>query len=177
MIGYLLPGSDKVQTTAVAGGDAEALLSALGNIENLAGTRSHAGCVLGSMRVCFEAVYDGFWLARFLIDRDIDTSILDPSSFLVSRRGRRGVYSGDRHQLARASVVKRNSGHGTVQLFELALQPVQFIEMAGEEFALCLGHRGLRKPVSSIFSEQMSRVFWHEIGVENGLNPALHSSH
>ncbi len=41
------------------------------------------------MRVCFEAGYDGFWLARFLIDRDIDTTILDPSSFLVSRRGRR----------------------------------------------------------------------------------------
>lgn len=78
-----------MQTTAVAGGNAEALLLALGKIENLAGTWSHAGCVLGSMRVCFEAGYDGFWLARFLIDRDIDTTILDPSSFLVSRRGRR----------------------------------------------------------------------------------------
>lgn len=89
LIGYLLPGSDKVQTTAVAGGNAEALLSALERIESLAGTRSHAGCAVGSMRVCFEAGYDGFWLARFLIDRDIDTTILDPSSFLVSRRGRR----------------------------------------------------------------------------------------
>ncbi|MDP9791393.1 hypothetical protein [Agrobacterium tumefaciens] len=74
LIGYLLPGSDKVQTTAVAGGNAEALLSALERIESLAGTRSHAGCAVGSMRVCFEAGYDGFWLARFLIDRDIDTT-------------------------------------------------------------------------------------------------------
>jgi hypothetical protein len=30
LIGYLLPGSDKAQTTAVAGGNAEALLSARG---------------------------------------------------------------------------------------------------------------------------------------------------
>lgn len=89
LIGYLLPGSDRVLTTAVAGGDAEALLSALGRIESLVGTRSPAECTMVSMRVCFEAGYDGFWLARYLIDRGIDTTILDPSSFLVSRRGRR----------------------------------------------------------------------------------------
>ncbi len=40
LIGYLLPGSDNVQTPAVAGGNAEALLSALGRIESLAGTRN-----------------------------------------------------------------------------------------------------------------------------------------
>ncbi len=51
LIGYLLPGSDKVQTTAVAGGNAEAFLSALGRSESLPGTRSHAGCAVGSMRV------------------------------------------------------------------------------------------------------------------------------
>jgi len=32
LIGYLLPGSDKAQTTAVAGGNAEALLSARGDV-------------------------------------------------------------------------------------------------------------------------------------------------
>ncbi|GLR61926.1 IS110 family transposase [Rhizobium indigoferae] len=37
----------------------------------------------------FEAGYDGFWLARFLLNSGIDTTVLDPSSFLVSRRGRR----------------------------------------------------------------------------------------
>lgn len=89
LIGYLLPGSDKVQTTVVAGGNAEALLSALGRIESLAGIRPPSECTVGSTRVCFEAGYDGFWLARFLLDRCIDTTVLDPSSFLVSRRGRR----------------------------------------------------------------------------------------
>jgi len=89
LIGFLLPGTDKVQIMTVAGGDAEALLSALGRIESLAGTRLAAECTMVSMRVCYEAGYDGFWLARYLIDRGIDTTILDPSSFLVSRRGRR----------------------------------------------------------------------------------------
>jgi hypothetical protein len=41
------------------------------------------------LRVCFESGYDGFWLARFLISQGIDTCALDPTSFLVSRRGRR----------------------------------------------------------------------------------------
>lgn len=39
------------------------------------------------MRVCFEAGYDGFWLARLLMDCGFQTTTLDPSSFLVSRRG------------------------------------------------------------------------------------------
>jgi len=41
------------------------------------------------IKVCFEAGYDGFWLARFLRDRGIDIYVLDASSFLISRRGRR----------------------------------------------------------------------------------------
>ncbi len=77
LIGYLLPGADKVQTTAVAGGNAETLLSALGKIESLAVTRSHAGCVLGSMRVCFEAVMMASGLPVFL---SIAKSILQSST-------------------------------------------------------------------------------------------------
>ncbi|WP_010661051.1 IS110 family transposase [Brucella anthropi] len=89
LIRFLLPGTEKGQIMRVAGGDAGALLSALGRIGRLAGTRLAAECTMVSMRVCYEAGYDGFWLARYLIDRGIDTTILDPSSFLVSRRGRR----------------------------------------------------------------------------------------
>ena len=72
LIGYLLPGSDNVQTPAVAGGNAEALLSALGRIESLAGTRSHAGCAVGSMRVMMAS-----GLPAFL---SIATSILQSST-------------------------------------------------------------------------------------------------
>ena len=49
--------------------------------------RQHAARV--DLKICYECGYDGFWLARFLKDRGIDVLVLDPSSFLVSRQGRR----------------------------------------------------------------------------------------
>ena len=91
LVGALLPGVDKVTISSVAGGDADGLLSALNKIAIKAGSLADAPVVL---RVCFEAGYDGFWLARFLIDRGIDTMVLDASSFLISRRGRRAYWSG-----------------------------------------------------------------------------------
>jgi transposase len=86
LVGALLPGSENVATTPVTGGDTDKLLAAL---DRIAMKASDAGYVNVRLRVCFEAGYDGFWLARFLIDRGIDTNVLDASSFLVSRRGRR----------------------------------------------------------------------------------------
>jgi transposase len=86
LVGALLPGSEKVTTIPVAGGDSEKLLAAL---RRIAAKAINAGYPEVRLRVCFEAGYDGFWLARLLIDRGIDTTVLDASSFLVSRRGRR----------------------------------------------------------------------------------------
>jgi transposase len=40
------------------------------------------------MVVCYEAGYDGFWLARLLKARGIRTVVFDPASFLRPRRGR-----------------------------------------------------------------------------------------
>jgi transposase len=39
--------------------------------------------------LCYEAGYDGFWLARLLISHGISTIVFDPASFLMPRRGRR----------------------------------------------------------------------------------------
>jgi hypothetical protein len=39
--------------------------------------------------VCYEAGYDGFWLARSLTFRGIDCRVLDPASLQVNRRARR----------------------------------------------------------------------------------------
>lgn len=39
--------------------------------------------------VCYEAGYDGFWLARSLTLRGIDCRVLDPASLQVNRRARR----------------------------------------------------------------------------------------
>ena len=38
--------------------------------------------------LCYEAGYDGFWLARLLNGRGIRTIVFDPASFLMPRRGR-----------------------------------------------------------------------------------------
>jgi transposase len=37
---------------------------------------------------CYEAGYDGFWLARLVNGRGIPTIVFDPASFLQPRRGR-----------------------------------------------------------------------------------------
>ncbi|MGD9844930.1 hypothetical protein [Pseudorhodoplanes sp.] len=86
LVGALLPGRDQVATISVSGGDTDGLLAAL---SRLVAKADDLGYPDARLRVCFEAGYDGFWLARFLIDRGIDTTVLDASSFLVSRRGRR----------------------------------------------------------------------------------------
>jgi transposase len=86
LVGALLPGVKKISSVSVSGGDTDSLLAALNNFASKAAV--DAKCNI-RMRVCFEAGYDGFWLARLLMDRGIDTIVLDASSSLVSRRGRR----------------------------------------------------------------------------------------
>jgi transposase len=86
LVGALLPERDKVTTTSVNAGDTDELLNVLNRLVTKA---ADDGCPRVRLHVCFEAGYDGFWLARLLIDRGIDTTVLDASSFLVSRRGRR----------------------------------------------------------------------------------------
>jgi transposase len=61
-------------------------------MENLNRIQIHLAREFGrpvELKICFEAGFDGFWLARFLRDRGLDVYVLDASSFLVSRRGRR----------------------------------------------------------------------------------------
>ncbi len=41
------------------------------------------------MILCYEAGYDGFWLARFLERRGIDCLVMDPASLQVTRQARR----------------------------------------------------------------------------------------
>ena len=86
LVGALLPGRSKVLTTLVPEADTAALLDVLHYLA-APGTREVGTPV--SLKVCYEAGFDGFWLARFLISRGIQTYVLDPASFLVSRRGRR----------------------------------------------------------------------------------------
>jgi transposase len=86
LIGVLPPRSTKVSVRAIAGGDTARLMEHLDKTRGLLARRF--GTPVG-LKVCFEAGYDGFWLARLLRDRGVEVFVLDASSFLVSRRGRR----------------------------------------------------------------------------------------
>jgi transposase len=86
LVGVLPPNGARVRSFAVRGGNAEGLL------ERLRAIAGRLAVELGrdvELKVGFEAGFDGFWLARFLLQRGVDTLVLDSSSFLVSRRGRR----------------------------------------------------------------------------------------
>ncbi|MCF3934361.1 transposase [Acuticoccus sp. M5D2P5] len=86
VVGALPPDGTKVTVKAMGGGDTAQLMAHLNRIE--AELESELGRPV-ELKICYEAGYDGFWLARFLRDRGLDVYVLDASSFLVSRRGRR----------------------------------------------------------------------------------------
>jgi transposase len=62
------------------GGQFTGLVDVLGKVS--ARASGEAGTQV-PLSVCYEIGYDGFWLARYLIDRGIDTHVLDSSSFRV----------------------------------------------------------------------------------------------
>src|SRR5690242_6154850 len=47
------------------------------------------GCTITRIAVAYEAGRDGFWLARWLRTRDIETYVIHPTSVAVSREHRR----------------------------------------------------------------------------------------
>lgn len=73
------PDRTKPSIYRIAGGDFDALVSRLRDI---------AGPTLRIL-ICYEAGYDGFWLARRLVGSGIECRVLDPASLQVNRRARR----------------------------------------------------------------------------------------
>jgi transposase len=65
---------------------AGALLDHLGRLRQRA---ERAGKQVGRVVVAYEAGRDGFWLARWLIERGIEAHVIQPSSVPVDRRARR----------------------------------------------------------------------------------------
>src|SRR5690242_19787921 len=68
------------------GGNVPKLLSV---IEQARNRQSRAAKASASVRCCFEAGYDGFWLARRLHAEQIEPYVIDPASLLVDRRAKR----------------------------------------------------------------------------------------
>lgn len=86
LVASLLPDAAKISLHTVPGGDSGLLLNHLRKLEERAKRRAGNSAAI---RLCFEIGYDGFWLARLLRSHGIDTYVLDPASFLVSRKGKR----------------------------------------------------------------------------------------
>ncbi|NDB69478.1 MAG: IS110 family transposase [Methylocystaceae bacterium] len=79
VVAILRPNKDQPSIHRVKGGDVSELIA------KLRGAAAHGERLL----ICYEAGYDGFWLARSLDRAGIDCRVLDPASLQVNRRARR----------------------------------------------------------------------------------------
>ncbi len=85
LLAIQFPDRDKPSLYPLKGGDADGLMA------KLDAARNRLAKVLGQapkLVLCYEAGYDGFWLARLLKQRNIDCRVMDPASLQVDRRAR-----------------------------------------------------------------------------------------
>ncbi len=86
LLAIQVPGRDNPSLHPITGGDAEGLVA------KLDAARERVAKVTGqtpTVTLCYEAGYDGFWLARFLEQRGIECLVMEPASLQVNRRARR----------------------------------------------------------------------------------------
>jgi transposase len=86
LLAIQVPGRDNPSLHPIKGGDTEGLMA------KLDAARDRVAQLTGQMPkviLCYEAGYDGFWLARFLQQRGIDCLVMEPASLQVNRRARR----------------------------------------------------------------------------------------
>ncbi len=86
LLAIQVPGRNKPSLHPIKGGDGEGLMAKLDAArERVAKATGQAPTVT----LCYEAGYDGFWLARFLEQRGIGCLVMEPASLRVNRRARR----------------------------------------------------------------------------------------
>jgi transposase len=85
LVAAVVPGVER-QPLKRLDADKEALLKALHRWRNEAG---RTGREIKRIVVAYEAGRDGFWLARWLLGRDVETYVIHPTSIAVSREHRR----------------------------------------------------------------------------------------
>ncbi len=81
-----VPGRDNPSLHPIMGGNTEGLMA------KLDAARDRVAQITGQtpkLTLCYEAGYDGFWLARFLQQRGVDCQVMEPASLQVNRRARR----------------------------------------------------------------------------------------
>ncbi len=86
LLAIQVPGRDNPSLHPITGGDADGLMA------KLDAARNRVAKISGQMPkviLCYEAGYDGFWLARLRDQRGIACRVMDPASLQVNRRARR----------------------------------------------------------------------------------------
>ncbi len=86
LLAIQVQGRDNPSLHPIRGGDAEGLMA------KLAAARDRVAQLTGrtpKLTLCYEAGYDGFWLARLLEQRGIECLVMEPASLQVNRRARR----------------------------------------------------------------------------------------
>ncbi len=86
LLAIQVPGRDNPSLYPIKGGNAEGLMA------KLDAARDRLTKISGQVPkliLCYEAGYDGFWLARFLEQRGIECRVMEPASLQVNRRARR----------------------------------------------------------------------------------------
>ena len=86
LLAIQVPGRDNPSLYPIKGGNAEGLMA------KLDAARDRVAQLTGQtpkVTLCYEAGYDGFWLARFLEQRGIECRVMEPASLQVNRRARR----------------------------------------------------------------------------------------
>ncbi len=86
LLAIQVAGRDKPSLHPIKGGNAAGLMAKLDaardRVAKLTGQRPQ-------VVLCYEAGYDGFWLARLLDARGIECLVIEPASLQVNRRARR----------------------------------------------------------------------------------------
>jgi transposase len=85
VIAFAPPSDAKVAIHKIKAGDVDRLIGILDSSKRK--VEQQLGRSL-QIVLCYEVGYDGFWLARLLIEKGIRTVVFDPASFLMPRRGR-----------------------------------------------------------------------------------------
>ncbi len=86
LLAIQFPDRDNPSLYPIRGGNAGGLMA------KLDAARNRLAKVSGQtpkVTLCYEAGYDGFWLARFLEQRGIECRVMEPASLQVNRRARR----------------------------------------------------------------------------------------
>ena len=83
LLAIQVPGRDNPSLHPLKGGNVDGLMAKLdAAIERVAKTTGQTP----SVTLCYEAGYDGFWLARFLKQRGIICQVMEPASLQINRR-------------------------------------------------------------------------------------------